>query len=71
MPWTHCDRELRDDETCACGLTKDAWTVHLDATREFLITKKPRKKQERAGWIEVAVTLPGDEPSTSEGVRPA
>lgn len=39
MPWQHCDRDLADDETCACGLTKAQWTVEFNVTRTFRVKR--------------------------------
>lgn len=41
MPWEHCGRELTDDEPCACGLTKEQWTVEFNVTRSFRVRRAP------------------------------
>ena len=42
MPWAHCDNDLRDDVTCpSCGVTKEAWTVEFEVTRQFRIKRPP------------------------------
>jgi hypothetical protein len=53
MPWDHCEVEfILDDEPCpSCGLTKAAWSVQIDKTREFVVgTKQPKIKGPRASW---------------------
>lgn len=42
MPWQHCEQEVLDDSPCPeCGVTKDAWTVEFEATRTFVVHRRP------------------------------
>src|SRR5688572_24549789 len=55
MGWSHCaEDEIADDLQCpACGVSKEAWTLTVNATRTFVISSKNRAKREKDAWIEV------------------
>jgi hypothetical protein len=60
MPWTHCDAELPDDRACACGVTKEQWTVEFNVTRRFQV-------QRRAGRdVRVRLQVDPAEPATED-----
>jgi hypothetical protein len=42
VPWTHCENDfVFDDEDCpTCGISKAEWTIQVDKTRVFAITRK-------------------------------
>jgi hypothetical protein len=58
MGWSHCEvADIADTVACpACGVTKAAWTLKVDATRTFTIARKT-KRREKTAWVEVE--LPG------------
>jgi hypothetical protein len=39
VPWEHCGRAVADDAACACGLTKEQWTVEFAVTRTFRVSR--------------------------------
>lgn len=40
MPWEHCGKQVSDDQRCPeCGVSKAAWTVKLDRTRLFTLSR--------------------------------
>lgn len=41
MPWEHCGAALADTDACACGMTKDRWTVEFEVTRTFQVKRGP------------------------------
>lgn len=59
MGWSHCaEDEIADNLQCpACGVSKEAWTLTVNATRTFVVSNKNRPKREKSAWIEVE--LPG------------
>lgn len=59
MPWEHCDRDLADDEVCACGLTKAQWTVEFNVTRTFRVKRTPAL---RLSLVDAAGGAVADEP---------
>jgi hypothetical protein len=44
MPWKHCEHKfILDDEDCpTCGISKEAWTLEIDQTRLFQISRKKK-----------------------------
>ena len=60
MAWTHCDEKILDDEPCpGCGLSKSEWTLEVDVTRIFEVTRSKTARKSRDAWIEVQL-LGGD-----------
>jgi hypothetical protein len=66
VSWTHCTQvEIADNLQCpTCGLTKDAWTLTVNATRTFVVSHKGRARRQKDAWLELE--LPGGAGVTCE-----
>jgi hypothetical protein len=63
MPWEHCDNDgILDDQSCpACGITKEAWTLQIDVTRNFTVKRRP--------LVRVRVLTASEDPVSHEPYR--
>ncbi len=71
MPWTcdRCGNELKDDlAACACGRTKEAWTIQAERTRALQITTGRAKLEVLRGISAAPEPLPppGSAPAPAE-----